>query len=911
MSKKGYKMKPKKTMKSRLKNLAIGIFEVLTVFKNIILRVLGAAVNVVLTLLLVLAITGVIVGCAFAIYLGNYIDASVEEFDLMSTDQDKTTVIYYYDEYGNPVELGGGKLYSSENRVWVSYEQIPENLINAFIAIEDKRFEDHDGVDWKRTVRATMLFALGQADSGGSTLTQQLIKNVTKNDDNTIQRKVEEIFCALNLEKVKSKEEILELYMNTVYFSQGAYGVQAAAYEYFNKDVSELTLIECASLAGIVKNPYSLDPRLHPDNNAERRDYILYEMLDQGKITQLEYDEAAHKELGLYDKDEDSEDTEIPSTEIPETEAPATDDPYKDEETTKKANSWYMDAVIEDGIKLLSEKYEVTEKAAEQMLYSGGFKIYIAMDPKVQTIMEEVYEDDAFINSIVEAPEGLMQPQSAMVVLDPTSGNILGLVGGRGKKTENRLFNYATMAKRQPGSSFKPIAVYSLALEKGLINYSTLIDDTPYTFNTSVSSTGSVKYTAWPINSPQSYRGLTVLNDAVARSVNTVAIKVLSKIGVQESFDHVTKNLGITTLVDKKVVNDRVVTDITLSSMGLGGTTYGVTVRELTGAYTIFTNEGTYVSPRTILEIRDEDNKMIIDNQPVINNVLSIENAALMTRILENVTQRSTGTGYGQPISKMVDTAGKTGTTSKNNDKWFMGFTPYYIGGVWFGYEIPQSLSSFPGNPSVRIWNAVMVRLHEEIIAQSKATGVPLKEFELPSSIVTIKYCKDSGLIATPACELDPRGNRIETGYYTADNMPNSFCDKHITVKYCNTGSGVASEYCPDEECREISLLHITDRDFPVQVRIVDAQYVYRTLTNGKVVYSKNDGPFFKNEIEKGHYVGITSSSKHFNKYCAVHYKGQPFGAASIPETLVPETPTAEPPKDVVYSDGKYYGEPN
>lgn len=899
-------MKPKKTIKDRLKNLGIGILEVLSVFKKIILKIMGVAVNIVLTLLLILAITGVIVGCAFAIYLGNYIDASVEEFDFLSTDQDKTTVIYYYDENGNPVELSGGKLYSSENRVWVSYEQVPEDLINAFIAIEDKRFEDHDGVDWKRTVRATMYFAMGSADSGGSTLTQQLIKNVTKNDDNTIQRKVEEIFCALNLEKVKSKEEILELYLNTVYFSQGAYGVQAASYAYFNKDVSELTLIECASLAGIVKNPYSLDPKLHPENNAERRNYILYEMLDQGKITQLEYDEAAYKELVVYDKDEEEE-TEIPETEAPITKLPETDDPYKDDEVVSTANSWYMDAVIEDGIKLLSEKFEVTEKAAEQMLYSGGFKIYIAMDPKVQGIMEEVYEDDELLDSILEAPEGLMQPQSAMVVLDPTSGNILGLVGGRGKKTESRLFNFATMAVRQPGSSFKPVAVYSLALEKGVINYSSIIDDTPYTFNKTTTSTGKVKYTAWPINSPQKYGGLTVLNDAVARSVNTVAIKVISKVGLQDSFDHVTKKLGISTLVENKVVNDRVVTDLTLSSLGIGGMTYGVTVRELTGAYTMFTNEGTYVSPRTIIEIKDQDDKMILDNQPVMNNVISIENAALMTRILENVTQRSGSTGYGTAISKMVDTAGKTGTTSKNNDKWFMGFTPYYIGGVWFGYEIPQTLSNFSGNPSLKIWDEVMVRLHKDIVAQSKESGIPLKEFELPSSIISIKYCKDSGLIATPACELDPRGKRIETGYYTSDNMPTTFCDKHVTVKYCNTGSGIASEYCPDEECKEIALLQVTERDFPIQVRVTDAQYVYRPLTNGNVVYSKDDGPFFLNEIEEGHYVGITNTSKQYNRYCSVHYSGQPFGEASIPETLVPPTPTAEPPKDVMlYFDDKY-----
>ncbi len=887
-------MKPKKykNKKELFKDIGVGFLEVLLTLRKAFFKIIGSCASVVLTILLVLGTTGLIVGCAFAIYLGNFIDASVEEFDLMSSDQDKTTVIYYTDENGNSVELMGGKLYSSENRVWVSYEQIPEDLINAFIAIEDKRFEDHDGVDWKRTVRATMYFMLGNADSGGSTLTQQLIKNVTKNDDNTIQRKVEEIFCALNLEKIMSKEEILELYMNTVYFNQGCYGVQAASEKYFNKDVSELTLMECAALAGIVKNPYSLDPILHPQNNAERRNYILYEMLDQGKITQLEYDSAAFRELEVYDPDEDEdiEDDEQNNN--------------KPEDESSDANSWYVDAVIEDAIDLISEKYGVIEEAAAKMLYSAGFKIQIAMDPKVQQIMEEVYEDDELINNIVEASESLMQPQSAMVVIDPQTGNILGIVGGRGKKTESRIFNYATQAVRQPGSSFKPIAVYSLALEKGIINYSTVFDDAPYSFNKTVTSAGKEKYTAWPVNSPARYGGLTPLNDALTRSVNTVSVQIADKLGLKVSFDNLTQNLGISTLIESQTINDKVVSDINLSSIALGGMTYGVTVRELTGAYTIFTNNGTYVSPRTILEIRDQNNKVVIDNQPKKTNVLSIENSALMVRLLENVTQNSSGTGYGTKVAKQVDTAGKTGTTSKNNDKWFVGFTPYYLGGVWFGYEIPMTLSGFSGNPSLKIWDEVMTRLHKDLVDESKKTGIPLEQFELPTSIVSIQYCRDSGLVATSACSLDPRGNRIETGYYTTDNMPTRFCDKHISVKYCTSGQGIASEYCPDETCTDIALLNVNTRDYPIQVKITDAQYVYRTLTNGNVVYSNSDGPFFLNEIEKGRYVGITNTSKQYNRYCAKHYNGQPYGE-TFAEPILPPATTAEPPKGVLYADDR------
>lgn len=841
---------------------------------KVVFSCLSVVINVVLTLLLVLAITGVIVGCAFAVYLGTYVDASVEEYDIISNDQDQTTVIYRYDENGNPVELMGGKLYGSENRVYVDYEDVPQNLINAFIAIEDKRFEEHNGVDWKRTIRAAMYFVVGKADSGGSTLTQQLIKNVTKNDDNTIQRKVEEIFCALNLEKIKSKEEILEMYMNTVYFSQGCYGVQAAAYRYFNKPVSELTLVECCAIAGIVQNPYKIDPILHPENNKERRNNILYQMLDQGKITQLEYDIAVNTELVIYE--EEDEDITAPET--------GESGDGIEEDLKENVTSWYVDAVIDDAIALFMEKYNVTEIAATQMVYTGGFKIYVAMDEKVQTIMESIYEDDDLINEIVGAKSSLVMPKSAMVVLDPITGNILGLVGDRGVKTQSRLFNYATDAKRQPGSSIKPLSVYSLALEKNIINYSTVYDDVPYSFNKSVTASGSISYSPWPSNSPNQYRGLTAINDAIARSVNTIAIRVVDEVGVKSSFDFLTKTLGMTTLVENEVKNNIVMSDINLSAMGIGGMTYGVTVKEITAGYTMFTNDGVYTEPRTILEICDQDDKVVIDNQPQTNVALSIENAAIMRKMLENVTQSSSGTGVGTKIAEFVDTAGKTGTTNKNYDKWFIGFTPYYIGGVWFGYENPQTLSGFSGNPSLKIWDYVMCALHEDILKRVEAGEEELKTFELPNSVVEIQYCRDSGLIATDLCKIDMRGSRVKTGYYTVDNMPKDFCKTHVEVKYCSAG-GVACEYCPAETVSTVSLIKVTDRAFPKQIVVTDSQYVYRDITVGNVVANKKNLPFFYNELEEGVYVGITSStgSTQVNRYCPEHYKGQPYGQTFDP----------------------------
>lgn len=882
------RIEPKKIALTTGKGVLVG----LNTLKKVVMSCFSVIINILLTVLLILAITGVIVGCAFAIYIGTYVDASVEEFDIISNDQDLTTVIYGYDENGNPVELSGGKLYGSENRVFVAYEDVPANLINAFIAIEDKRFEDHNGVDWKRTIRAAIYYVLGQSDSGGSTLTQQLIKNVTKNDDATIQRKVEEMFCALNLEKTMSKEEILEMYMNTVYFSQGCYGVQAAAYKYFNKSVSELSLVECCAIAGIVQNPYKIDPILHPENNRERRNNILYEMLDQGKITQLEYDEAVNAELVLYDGEDDSADA-------PETGIGGIGD-IKDD-ATENVTSWYIDAVIEDATELFMEKYQVSEAAAVQMVFAGGFKIYVAMDSKVQQKIEEIYSDTDLINEIVGAKSNITMPKSAMVVIDPTTGNVLGMAGDIGVKTQSRLFNYATKATRQPGSSIKPLSVYAPALEAGIINYSTVYDDVPYSFNKTVTGSGGTSYTPWPSNSPNQYRGLTAITDALARSVNTVAIKVVEDLGVRKSFDFLANTLGISTIVEKEEQNGVVFSDVNLSALGIGGMTHGVTVEELTAGYTIFTNDGVYIEPRTILTICDQNNKTVIDNKPDTNIALSIENAAIMRELLSNVTQTSSGTGVGTKIAQMVDTAGKTGTTNKNYDKWFVGFTPYYLGGVWFGYENPQTLTGFSGNPSLKIWDYVMCALHEDIVADAAKKGEALKEFKLPSSVVKLQYCRDSGLIATETCKLDPRGSRIKEGYYSVENMPTEFCTTHVEVKYCTEGSGIASEYCPEAALQNIALVHVTDRAFPKQITVTDAQYVYRDLTVGNIVSSKSNQPFFANELEKDVYVGITTSTgtSQYNHYCQKHYNGQPYG-------LVIQDPVVTPVVAIMPDDKLY-----
>ena len=702
---------------------------VLTVFGKIITYIL----NVVMTILLIALITGTIVGVAFAVYVNNYIEVDVSEIKMLSSNQDMTTRLYYMDysdrtnRIGTPVEVENQQLFSSENRTWVSYSEIPSYLIEAFISIEDERFWTHSGVDWKRTLGATAYFAIGKSSFGGSTITQQLIKNVTGEDDVTIQRKVKEIMTALELEKTLDKTEILEMYLNTIYLSQHCYGIQAAANAYFGKDVSELTLTECAALAAIPKYPYKYDPYVNPDNNKDRREDVLWKMHELEKLTDEEYQNALNTELVISEGVKTS--------------------------AVSATTSWYTDAVIEDTIDLLVENLGVTETVASQMVYTGGLHIYTVMDPFVQDTLENYFENEENFPKVNEG----VQPEASMVVIDPSTGDILGLVGGRGEKKESRILNYATKTTRSPGSSIKPVAVYGPALEYGVINYSTMIEDKPVKGK-------------WPVNYPAGYRGPTPIYDAVARSVNTVSVRVLQKLGLENSYDFVHNKLGMTSVIGELTTKSgQVLTDINLSALGLGGMNYGVTVRELTSAYQVFANKGVYTGNRTVIKILDSSGNVIVDNSGESSIVMSEQNASIMTKILQGVI--SYGTGSKMNVDAYVNVAGKTGTTSDDCDRWFMGYTPYYIGGVWFGYAMPMSLNGFSETraPSLAIWDDVMAKLHKPIIDSGD-----VESFELADGVYRASVCKKSGKLATKYCD-----EGVNNGYFVSGNGVGSYCTIH------------------------------------------------------------------------------------------------------------------------------------
>lgn len=674
--------------------------------KNVFMK--KALISILVVCLLVVSvIAGAVVG-----FVDNSMDLIAEEYNL-----DFTSIIYYVDNETNQAkELD--RVHRNENRVWADIENITPNLPNAFIAIEDERFREHSGMDLKRTFGAFIQWAMGKDSYGGSTITQQLVKNITGDKDRSPIRKVQEIVRAMNLEKKMSKDQIIEMYMNTIYFGEGCHGVQTAANHYFGKKTSDLSLEECASLAAIVKAPSTYNPVKNPENNKDRRDVILNKMAELGMISEEERDTAKAKPISL----------KVGQTSV---------DP-----TNKDVKSYFVDAVIDDVIKDLMEKENLSESDATNRLYTGGFKIYSTYDPIVQNAIDKVYVNTSnFPNSSV---------QSAMVVIDPYTGHIKGMAGGVGQKTVPRGLNRATQSKRQPGSAFKPVAVYAPSVEYNVVTPATIVNDAPLTIGD------------WsPKNSGGKFLGMMTVRRAIEKSQNIPAVKVLRELSPEKSFDFLTQKLGFTTLVENETRNGRQVSDQTLSS-ALGGLTDGVTVEEMTAAYATFINSGMYNKPVTYTKVIDANGRVILENKVKNKRAMSEETAYLMTNMLSGVTTRGTGTG-----ARLSDvfTAGKTGTTNSNKDRWFMGMTPNYVAGVWMGYDQPKSMSG--SNFCTSVFKKVMTEIHSK---------VEEKEIKVPSGLVKRTVCQDSGKIAVEGCS-----NTI-TEYFKDGTQPMKYCEpsEHI-----------------------------------------------------------------------------------------------------------------------------------
>lgn len=677
----------------------------------------------------------------------NQIDFSFGD-DITTFDMKLSSTIYVMGEDGEYHEYEQFK--STENRVWVNIEEIPQNLKDAFVAIEDERFYSHNGVDLKRTLGAVFnVFVKGDSSYGGSTITQQLVKNLTKDNERTNARKIREITRSIVLESKFSKDEILELYMNMIYLSQGVHGVQAASYVYFGKPVDQLNLAECATIAGITQYPSTYDPILNPENNRKKRITVLQKMYELGYITKAEYTEAINEKLVFNGRMDDQV--------------------SKEDDDLESAQSYFSDFMFEQAKADLMEEYGYPESYTENLLYNGGLKIYTTMDPKIQEMAEEYYlNPDNFPTLNTEA---LLQ--SAIIITDPTTGHLKAIVGGRGKKEDARVLNRATQSKRQPGSTIKPIAVYGPAIEENVVNLSTNIDNSPITIGT------------WkPHNANGKFSGPVSIQSAVTWSYNMPAIRTLQALTIDTSFEYLHDKMHIKSIVDTEIKNGKEYTDKNLSSLALGGLTNGVTPLEMSTAYSCIANGGTYIEPLSYTKIYDKAGNILIDKTNPKKNVVFSEETAFLTReLLKGVVQ--SGTAAGSVIPGM-DTCGKTGTTDENKDKWFIGFTPYYCTTVWVGYDSPRVIST-SSNPAVKIWKDIMTELHRDLSPKS---------FETPSGIIKAKVCGYTGLYASGGCG---------STHYADENNLTGYCRlSHPKTPLYGSGyvdpSTVQTKPTPDDE---------------------------------------------------------------------------------------------------------------
>lgn len=662
---------------------------------------------------LIALFVAVIVLAGIGVGMYSAVSKELSEMNVQNLALNYSSFVYYNDANGNAVE-DTQLHFEGERRIWVDSEDISINLKNAAVSIEDERFYKHSGVDFKRTLGAAVKWTfskigIGDASYGGSTITQQLVKNITNEKDKSVTRKVKEMMRAIALERqIDNKDEILTMYLNISYFSNQCNGVEAAANLYFSKKASEVSIAEAATIVGITQRPTYYDPLRNPENALAKRNTVLAKMKQQKYITKEEYEEAVNSPLGLS----------------------------KSATTSKKVvYSYFVDAVINDVISDLITQKGYSSAFAEQQVFSGGLKIYTTMDKTVQDSMESVYENRTGF------PKN-SKPQSAMVVLDPSNGEVKGIVGGAGTKTEARGLNRATQSKRQPGSSIKPISVYAPAIELGKINSATVLRDE------------KISIGDWsPVNSYSGFKGDLLLSKCIEISANIPAVKALQLLGIENSYKYAK---------DKFHLDGVVPEDKSLASLGLGGLTNGVTVMDMAAAYAVFANGGIYNAPHTYTKVLDSTGKVLLEYTPEPQRVISEGTAFIVTDMLENVINGKSGTGRSAKLNNMT-AYGKTGTTNDNKDKWFVGFTKYYVGAVWYGFDQPTNLRSvgITSNPSCTIWKNVMNKIH---------SGLSNEGFTPPDSVKKASICSATGKLASSGCPY------TVTGYFIAGNVPSRFC---------------------------------------------------------------------------------------------------------------------------------------
>ncbi len=714
-------------------------------------RVLKIIGRVLFTLLMVGVFTGIIVGTSMIIYIGR-IAAEPTGINLKAKSMNQTSFIYVKNDAGKFKKYKS--LYSTENRVWVNFKDIPQYMKDAQIAIEDKRFYDHHGVDWTRTAGAVLNLSSGEASYGGSTMTQQLIKNISDDNDVSLNRKLREIIKAIKLENEYTKDEILEAYLNVVNYGSNCQGVQAAANLYFGKDIGKCSLAQCAAIAGITQNPSRYNPLIYPEYNKERRELVLSEMYDQGKISEAEYKEAMKEsnDMTFVGFKKSNKATK-----------------------TQKIQNWYIDQLQNDLQSDLATYYNISQKAASDMLFTEGLKIYCAMDQDAQSFIEKAAQ------SLDTSYDYGLQCAMTMIGMD---GSVIATVGSSQEKTTNLSWDRATDSVLQPGSSIKPVVVYPYAIEKGELYYSSIVKDEPLEKYKVVDG----EYVAGPNNWYSGYKGNMLLPDAIEWSANATAVQVIDKIAPANAYNQVVTLQGFTHLTEEDKNN--------AGGLSIGGLNGGVTVREMAATFTYMGNGGKYYKPYTYYYVTDAEDNIIIDNRNQIpKESYSPETAYIMNRLLHyNMTYCAHTNAYLGRVDGW-DIIGKTGTTDEDKDSWFCGLSPYASLAVWTGFDTPHTISINGQMNAASLFSKVMGHYLE---------GKKHKEYAVPATIITANYDPSNGSIYNIGEASD--GQYI--GYYTEENLPSEgggeYVDYYYGQEYSDddddSGSESGQEDAADEE---------------------------------------------------------------------------------------------------------------
>lgn len=786
-------------------------------------------IKIVLAALATVAVICVVCMFAFVGILADYLEGDVlpnAEVVLDGYEESGKSVMYYVDADGNIQVLQ--QLHADTDTDWASYDEIPQALIYAAVAIEDHRFFEHQGVDWIPTVKACInMFVGSRSEFGGSSITQQLIKNLfleqdSTADDVTVQRKVLEIFRATEFEKRYSKEVVLEWYLNKIYLGERCKGIKPAAAKYFGKELEDLNVAECAALISITNNPSLFNPyRTGLDNykgeqltgmerNKRRREDTIYMMKEYGWLTEEEYQQALEDSENLTLKrgiDEEDKYADCTNEDClyhgkRGTFTKVSDSKYEcpqcgnvvdvGEDASQEVYSWFVDVVLEEVAEKLCERNGVDWDKADKevkadykrLVCQGGYHIYTTLDMTVQNQVDKVYTD----LSNIPNTNSSQQLNSGIVVIDNESGDIVAICGGVGEKTVHDAYSTATDAKLQPGSSMKPLSVYAPAFELGVITPATVVDDLPMYYY------GTNGKTPFPRNDDRKYKLSYTIFEGVQKSVNAIAVNTLDIMGLEYSFNFAKDRFGLEYLTKEYVTaSGNVKSDLSWSPLGMGAPTIGVTIRQMSTAYATFANNGVYRDARTYTLVYDSKGQLVINNEQTSKEILGTKAVNYMNYCLENAVQTGTGT-----LAKISGVAvhGKTGTTSSNKDRWFCGFTEQYTAAVWCGYDIPEAITGLKptGNPACRLWKQVMEPLHK---------GLSAKKLFNTDEMVEVEICLDCGKLATTACSKDIRTHlhgisRVAKTMVYPDDVPTSYCDCHVMVDYCKDCGGVANAFCPN-----------------------------------------------------------------------------------------------------------------